>query len=453
MILEEVHMNRNSLPWLRRLSLTASRSLRWLIPGLGVKRWLLLTLGGTTLIGVGLAIVILDVYRTAPETWWLPALSTASLRFIARPLRALIFGGMGLAMIIIGIYGINRSILSPYLRRGQGHAVVDTLSQHRRRGRGPRIAAIGGGTGLSTLLRGLKSFTSHITAIVSVSDDGGSSGRIRRETGILPPGDIRNCLAALSSDEALLAQLFQYRFPDGEEDLDGHSFGNLFITALADITGSFEAAVAESGRVLAIDGRVLPSTLHNVRLVADIKLPHVVAEVRIQGESHIPEAAGSVRRVWLEPNNPPAFPEAVRAILSADLVVVGPGSLFTSILPNLLVPDLEEALRATRAVKIYVCNVATQLGETQGYTCGDHIRALEGHVGSSLFDVVLANAQYEGELPGGSEWVIVEDNLDDDYPVHRADLVSQENPWRHDSDKLSKILIDILTERTGPLVE
>jgi hypothetical protein len=287
----------------RRLLILIARNLRWLVPGLGVKRWLLVALAGTTLIGVGLAILILDVYRTAPETWWLPLLSAASLRFIARPLRALIFGGLGLGLIITGIYGINRSLLTPFMR--PGHPVVDALTQHRRRERGPRVVVIGGGTGLYTLLRGIKNYTNNITAIVSVADDGGSSGRIRREVGILPPGDIRHCLAALSSDEALLTQLFQYRFPDGEGTLTGHSFGNLFIAALADITGSFESAVAESGHVLAISGSVLPSTVHNVRLVADVKLPFLVSEVRVEGESQIPETTGSIRRVWLEPNNPP----------------------------------------------------------------------------------------------------------------------------------------------------
>jgi len=444
--MEKDNSNKN-----RRWKEVLERYLRWLVPGLGVKRWLLVALAGTTLIGVGLAILILDVYRTAPETWWLPWLSAASLRFIARPLRALIFGGLGLGLIITGIYGINRSLMKPFIRSGK--PMVDALSQHRKRERGPRIVALGGGNGLSTLLRGIKSYTYNLTAVVSVADDGGSSGRIRKEVGILPPGDIRNCLAALSSDEALLTQLFQYRFPDGEGELVGHSFGNLFITALADITGSFEVAVAESGRVLAVNGRVLPSTLHDVRLVADIILPHLVSEVRIQGESHLPGAAGSVRRVWLEPNNPPAFPQAVRSILAAELIVIGPGSLYTSILPNLLVPDISNAIRASRALKIYICNVATQPGETQGYSCGDHIRAIEEHLGAGLFDVVLANNHYEGPLQSDSEWVRVEDDLDEDYAVHRANLVSAESPWRHDSEKLSKVLMDILAERTGPLVE
>jgi len=269
----------------------------------------------------------------------------------------------------------------------------------------------------------------------------------------LPPGDIRNCLAALSSDEALLTQLFQYRFPERDGELMGHSFGNLFITALADITGSFEEAVAESGKVLAVNGRVLPSTIHDVRLVADVKLPHLVSEIRIEGESQIPESSGSIRRVWLEPNNPPAFPQSVRALLNSDLIIVGPGSLYTSILPNLLVPDVVEALRVSRALKIYVCNVATQPGETQGYTCGDHVRAIEEHVGGGLFDVVLLNSNYQGNLLGRSEWVRTEGDLDEQYAIHTTDLISQERPWRHDSGKLSRVLMDVLAERTGPLVE
>lgn len=427
------------------------RSLQWLVPGLGVKRWFLLILAGTTLIGVGLAILILDVYRTTPDTWWLPFLSAASLRFLARPIRAVIFGGLGLGLILTGIWGVNRALLTPYLR--PGHPVVDALSQHRRREKGPRIVVIGGGTGLSTLLRGIKEYTHNITAVVSVADDGGSSGRLRRETGILPPGDIRNCLASLSNDEAMLSQLFQYRFPAGYADLEGHSFGNLFISALAEITGSFEEAVAESGRVLSVQGRVLPSTLHNVRLLADVSLPHVVSQVRVEGESRIPEMPGRVRHVWLEPSTPPAFPDAIRAILSADLIVVGPGSLYTSIIPNLLVPDIAQAVRASRGLRIMICNVATQPGETDGFSCKDHLVAIEEHVGDDLFDIVVVNNRQKGQLSTGSAWVKIDPDLSERYAAYLADLADEERPWRHDSKKLGRILIDLLEERTGPLVE
>ena len=229
------------------------QQLRWLTPGIGVKRWVVVILGGTTLLGIGFAILVLDVYRTAPETWWLPLLSTLSLRFLDRTLRAIIFGIIGIGIVSVGIWGLNRALLKPFLKPGK--QVVDTVSAYRRRERGPRIVALGGGHGLAMLLRGLKTHTGNITAVVTVADDGGSSGEIRKSIGILPPGDMRNCLTALSNDEALLTQMFQYRFSE-RAGLNGHSFGNLFITAMADITGSVEEAVTEAGRVLAVQGRV-----------------------------------------------------------------------------------------------------------------------------------------------------------------------------------------------------
>lgn len=439
------------IPWYRQLRGTFLYHSRWLIPGLGVKRWLGVVLLGTTLTGVGLAYLLLDVYRTAPETWWLPALSAAALRFLPRLLRVVIFGGAGMGLIVYGIWGLNRALMAPFLRPGR--RVVDELTSHRRRERGPRIVVIGGGHGLSTLLRGLKEHSHNITAIVTVADDGGSSGRLRRSMGILPPGDIRNCLAALSNDEAMLAQLFQYRFPNGTSGLDGHSFGNLFISALAEITGSFEEAVAESGRVLSVSGRVLPSTLHDVRLVADVRLPALVTEVRVEGESRIPESAGQVRRVWLEPNNPQAFPQAIQAILAADMILIGPGSLYTSILPNLLVPDIAAAVRASRGLKIYICNVATQPGETDGYSCGDHVRALEEHAGGDLFEMVVSNRNCEGDLPEDIDWVRTEEDLAVDYPIYQSDLIDPARPWRHSAEKLAQVLMDLLQERTGPLLE
>ena len=421
-----------------------------LVPGVGIKRWLVIILLGTTLIGFGLAVLVLEVYRTAPETWWLPLISTASLRFLPRYLRALVFGLLGLGLILLGIRELNRSIMTPFIRPGR--KVVDTLRTHRQRKRGPNIVAVGGGNGLATLLRGLKNYTHNITAVVTVADDGGSSGRLRKDLGILPPGDIRNCLAALSSDEALLGQLFQYRFANGNTGLDGHSFGNLFITALAEITGSFEEAVAESGRVLAVHGRVIPSTIHNVRLVADMALPFAVSEIRVEGESQIPESTGKIHRVWLEPSNSPAFPEAIQSILNADLIIIGPGSLYTSILPNLLVQDLSDAIQASKAVKFYICNVATQYGETEGFTCRDHLHTLEAHIKTDLFDVVIVNDNFTGSLPEEIEWVIPETGLINDYPIYQADLLDMLHPWRHDSKKLAQVILDLYQERTGPLV-
>lgn len=432
-----------------RFSKSLRQVSRWFVPGLGVKRWYLVILLGVTMLGVGLAMFLLDLYRTdSTNPVLLTILSYASLRFLPRVLRVVIFGGIGVGVVVLGILQLNRALLRPYVRPGR--PLVEELANYRRRERGPRIVTIGGGHGLATLLRGLKAYTRNLTAVVTVADDGGSSGRLRESFGILPPGDIRNCLAALSNDEQMLTQLFQYRF-SGAGNLDGHSFGNLFITALAEITGSFEGAIAESGKVLSVSGRVLPSTLHNVRLVADMRLPNSLNQVRVRGESRIPQMAGRVQRVWLEPNDAPAYPPVVKAILSADMIVVGPGSLYTSLLPNLLVKDLLGAIQASRAVKVYVSNIATQNGETDLFSCYDHVRALEEHVGDRLFDVVLCNNNYEGQLLDDSQWALVDEKTLSDSRVRCADLTDASHPWRHDSKKLAETLITVLAEYTGPL--
>jgi len=441
-------MSKKQRAWLLSFRREITRSLRWLAPGIGVKRWLLLLLGGITLLAVGLGLLLLDIYRNAPETWWLPIIQLISLQALPRLVRVLIFGSIGVGLILAGIWGLNRSLLIPFLRPGQ--KLVDQVAEYRRREKGPRVVAIGGGHGISTVLRGLKEHTHNLTAVVAVTDDGGSSGELRRSMGILPPGDIRNCLAALSNDEALLTQLFQYRF-SGDSQLDGHSFGNLLISAMADITGSFEEAVAESGRVLSVHGRVLPATLTNVRLVADVQLPNLPNEVRIEGESKIPQIAGRVRRVWLEPNDATAFPPVIQAILAADMIIIGPGSLYTSILPNILVPDLLAAIRSSRAIKIFVCNVATQVGETQAYNCGDHVRALENCIGEDVIDIIVCNTSYEADLPEGVQWVWLDEELMGDGRVYCADLLDHQRPLHHDDSKLAQALVDLFYERTGPL--
>ena len=421
----------------------------WIAPGLGVKRWFLFVLAGITLLGVGMALALLELYRTeSTNPVLLEILSFASLRFLPRVFRVLIFGGLGIGLVSYGIYQLNRSLLRPFIQ--PGHTIVDVLTNFSRRERGPRIVAIGGGHGLATLLRGLKLYTRNLTAVVTVADDGGSSGRIRESFGILPPGDIRNCLAALSNDEQMLTQLFQYRF-SSKGELEGHSFGNLLITALAEITGSFESAVAESGKVLSVSGRVLPSTLHDVKLVADMQLPNVPIQVRVQGESRIPKMAGRVRRIWLEPNDAPAYPPVIKAILNADMIVVGPGSLYTSLLPNLLVQDLLGAMQASRAAKVYICNIATQSGETDTYTCYDHVHSLEEHIGDRIFDVVLCNDNYEGQLSEDSHWVRVDETSLTDTRLRSADLTNKSFPWRHDSVRLAEALIEILDAYSGPV--
>ncbi len=424
--------------------------LRWFVPGLGVKRWFLVLVAGITLIGFGLAMFVEDVYRTAPATWWLPVLSLISLQFLSRPLRMTIIGVVGLGLIGLGIWGMNHTLLEPFLQPGQ--RLVDQVAEYRRREHGPRVVVIGGGHGIATVLRGMKEYTNNLTAIVSVADDGGSSGVIRRDLGILPPGDIRNCLAALSDDEALLTQLFQYRF-GGETGLGGHTFGNLFISALADLTGSFENAVSESGRALSVHGQVLPATLHNVRLVADVRLPQSETEVRVVGESQIPKAAGRVRRVWLEPNDAAAYPPVIQAILRADMIVIGPGSLYTSILPNILVRDLLEAVHSSRAVKLFVTNIATQPGETDAYTSSDHIHALEDLIGFELVDVIVCNSCYDGEFEGQVQWVRLAESEVRDPRIYFTELVDRENLIHHDAAKLAQTLMALYNERTGPLTK
>jgi uncharacterized cofD-like protein len=426
----------------------ASRSLmRWLKPGLGVKRWFVLLGGGTVLVGLGIAYVLIDLYRTVPTP---PVVYSLTLQFLPRLARAALLGSLGLAVMGIAIAQINRAVLAPFVQPGR--AVVEAVAEHRRRGRGPKIVALGGGTGLPTLLRGLKAHTTNLTAIVTIADDGGSSGQLRRALGVLPPGDFRNCIAALADDEALTTQLFQYRF-GGAEGLAGHPLGNLFITAMAEVTGSFERALVESSRVLNIRGRVLPSTLQDVTLVGEIVEPLELGTAagrvsRVEGESQVGAGRGLIRRVYLQPDDVPAYPDAVRALLEADLIVAGPGSLFTSIIPNLLVRDIAEAIRASRALKVYVCNVANQPGETDGYTVLDHLQALDSHVGPGLFPWVLANSDQSGPLPGHLQWTRLDPPVNGARRLLTAAVAHARFPWRHDPVKLSEVLMQLLAEHT-----
>ena len=411
--------------------------LKWLKPGMGVKRWLLLLACGIALLSLGSSFLLRHLYPLPDVFYYI------TFQFIPRGLRAGLFMLAGVAALVIALLGLNRALLAPFIE-ADPETVVNAVYRYRQRERGPKIVAIGGGHGLSVLLRGLKRYTSKVTAIVTVADDGGSSGRLRRELGVLPPGDIRNCIAALADDEALMTQLFQYRFGNGK-GLDGHSFGNLFISAMAEVTGSFDRAIVESGRVLAVQGRVLPSTLCNVTLTADLRAEPVGVS-RVAGESSITEACGAIERVYLEPNDVPAYPGAVRALLEADLIVAGPGSLCTSVLPNLLVQDVARAVTASRARKVYVCNVATQRGETDGYNTVDHVTMLETHLGAGFFPVVLANDNLDVDFdaPPGVDLVPVAFPPGAAYRVITRDLVDRARPWRHDSDKLARALLNLL---------
>jgi len=416
--------------------------LKWFYPGMHVKRWLVLLIFGVTFIALGVAYFLTNLYRTQPfpdEFYYL------TLQFVPRPIRGVLFLLIGIGTIGTAVVQLNRSLLSPFRNSTGQRGLVDMIYEHRLLSRGPKVVAIGGGHGLSTLLRGLKQYTGNLTAVVTVADDGGSSGRLRREMGVLPPGDLRMCLVALADAEPLMTDLFQYRFDKGE-GLEGHSFGNLFLVAMQSITGDVEHALRESSRVLAVRGQILPSTLADIQLHC-----HYVDGQTSAGESALPEAHKPIERIYLEPTNPEAYPEALKAILEADMIVIGPGSLYTSILPNLLVPDIAKAVRAANAVKVYVCNVATQRGETDDFHVSDHIQAIERHTGGpGLFRYALVNNNQHTTGDVGTDSRLVEMNgarADIEYEVFEADVVDTAQPHFHDPAKLAEALIRLYYER------
>ena len=361
----------------------------WLLPGLQVKRWFALIFVGAVLITVGILILfdLKPIYNTMQFIQQIATqISTEWLAF------GIVM--IGAAIFFKGWQKTNLSILDIEDDRNND-VLLENLYKRRKLNRGPRIVAVGGGTGLSMLLSGAKNITNNLTAIVSVGDDGGSSGRLREEMGILPPGDIRHCITALADDEDLVNKLFKYRFTNGE-GLEGHSFGNLFLTALYDITGDMVSAVRASSRVLSIRGRVLPSTLDDMKLVAEMEDGRI-----IHGESTIPEAHGKIKRLFTEPANCKALPDVIQAIRDAELIILGPGSLYTSVIPNLLVKEISEEIIKSKAKKIYVCNIMTQPGETDNYTVSDHLKALIQHAGSNkIVDAVLVNDYLPDNLAG-----------------------------------------------------
>ena len=431
----------------------------WFTLGIGVKRWLVILAIGAVIAGTGISALLIAVRRWGPL--WRDGYSLVTLQFLPTGLRIFLPLLVGFIIMLLAIYRLSSNLVAPFRRPDENVAV--SLFRHSKRGRGPRIVAIGGGTGLPNLLRGLTEYTSNITAIITVADDGGSSGRLRRELGLIPPGDFRNNIAALARDEAFMTQLLQYRFgsrqsDQGENseggDLAGHAFGNLLLAALAGITGSFDEGLAAAGRVLAIRGRVLPSTLSNVILVAEVKVEGESGTKRVVGESLIPKSGGSIIQVYLDPAKPPAYPASVQAILQADLIVIGPGSLFTSILPNLLIPGILSALRKTSATKLFVCNLATQPGETDNYTVADHMVAISRHVSKDpsedgfWIDTVLANSNLT--IPsdkGGGNTQFVRPEGAIAVPIVTFDLVDEERPWRHDSGKLASAIAEIALQR------
>lgn len=422
-------------------------ALKWLYPGMHIKRWLALLLFGTSLMGLGIAYVLKEAYLQAE----LPGIFYyLTLQFIPRWGRGLLFMALSLSTVAVAIYKLNESLLFAFVRpdsRGEGQqGLAETIYNKRFLQRGPRIVAIGGGTGLSTLLRGLKGHTSNLTAIVTVADDGGSTGRLRQEFGVVAPGDLRQCIAALAEAEPLMSKLFQYRFTEGT-GLEGHSFGNLFIVAMAEVTGNFETAIHEASRVLNVRGSILPSTLEDVTLSA-----RTHEDEMVHGEHNITEHGARIRDLYLNPANAAAHPDAVKAILDADLVVIGPGSLYTSVLPNLLVGGIQKALFQTSATKVFICNVATQHGETDNFSVADHIETLERHTGKGILNVVLANNNIAPSLPEAWQSTAVPISNDElrafeGLRLVQADVVAEENRYRHDPEKLAATLMRLYDSR------
>jgi len=412
------------------------RHVDWLYPGIGLKRWLALATGG------GLALVY-SLAVLAGVAWSDDLMR--GLGWGAMTHRRLAAAVLALDGVVVGTAALAVGARRVWLWRRTNPETASEIRASTRLARGPRIAAVGGGNGLAALLSGLKARTSNITAVVTMADDGGSSGRLRRDMGLPPPGDIRNCLVALADDESLMSRLFQYRFADG--GLEGHSFGNLFVAALAEVTGDFERAVQESTRVLKVRGRVLPSTLDDVVLHAQLEDGGLVS-----GESTITACDRLPRRVWLTPEEPHALPQAVDAVLRADMVVLGPGSLYTSVVPNVLIPAVRDALARTRGWVVYVCNVMTEPGETDGYTAGDHLEALYRHGLAGMVDIVMVNdgpvtgdsaAAYE--RAGATPVAVDEERLATmGVRVVRGDFAQMGQAVRHDPVRLSDALLRIL---------
>ncbi len=413
-----------------------------------VKRWLILFLMSVVLIGLACAMGLVWVYRNfAFPSRFADIVQTLTLQFIPHPYRESILLVAGAVVFGFSLLRLTQSLIVPIMNATPGRQnVAEIVAAHRFGPERPslNIVTIGGGTGLSTLLRGLKHSNVGITAIVTVADDGGSTGRIRKDFDIPAPGDIRNCLVALADAESTVGKLFHYRFEKEGSTLDGHSFGNLFITALAQVTGSFEQAVIESANVLAVAGRVLPSTLENVTLCAEL-----IDGTIVRGESTISRNKPPIKRVYLEPNNPVGYEPALGAIIHADLIVLGPGSLYTSVLPNLMVDGVIEAIRWSRGNVVYVCNVATQPGETDHFGAKDHIRTIMDCLGPGVVSHALVNNNRAPANLIRPEWrvdpVIDEDlgSLEKEIMIVSRDVVNDSNALRHDPDKLAAALLEI----------
>ena len=418
--------------------------LKWLYPGMKMKRWLLMFAVGVMLFSFGGALAINYEYlgRAEEEIFMFVYRTVGSYNYAITAIVGVVIVIIGACMMLWATRSIIRSIIA-VLIPDRSENLVDLIYQERKLGRGPAVTVIGGGHGLSVLLRGIKTSTNNVSAVVTVADDGGSSGRLREELGIIPPGDLRNCLVALADTEPLMEKLFQYRF-EGDSALAGHSFGNLFIAAMNEVTGDMETALKESSKVLAVKGRVIPASKEHVRLDAVMNDGTVV-----EGESQIPEAHKKIRRVQLFPKRVQAVPAALEAIETADAIILGPGSLYTSIMPNLLVDGVANALKKSKAIKIYICNVLTQPGETDNYSAAQHAKAILDHTGKGTIDYVLVNSAPIPESmwrgTGAKPVEIDEDKVNAlGMGLIKADLMSTTEVGRHDPDKLCAEVMKII---------
>lgn len=418
----------------------------------GLKKWIFITSIALITIAFGIALILKahPVTLIAQGTWNI-------LSFIADRVPPTVSGiiavVLGVFFLLFAFYKANKQVLN--IVAPNESSLFETLDRAHMENKGIKIACIGGGTGLSNMLKGLKSYTSNITAIVTVADDGGSSGRLREHLNIVPPGDIRNCIAALSHDDEVITQLFQYRFDsDAPSDLQNHSFGNLFLTALVELggTNNMSDAVNQACRILKARGKVLPISNDPMHLIAEFEDGRIV-----EGESKIPKANGQVKKLSCRTPIPAILPEVIEAINEAEIIIMGPGSLYTSIIPNLLVPDLVRAIAKSKAPKIYVANVMTQPGETTGYSVGDHIKAILQHTQDyfsreqSLIDFVVVNnvtphpkqlEKYEADnqYPVEIDYSEVKKL---DVKVRPANLLQKGNLVRHNPYKLAKAIIQI----------
>ena len=419
-------------------------SRKWLYPGMHVKRWIVLLMVGFMAFALACAMFLAWIYRTiaVPEPFTDPV-QAVTLQFIPHPFREVLVGTFGLTLTVMAICKFYSSLMEVVSEPRKRERLVDLVYARRLLKTGPKIVTIGGGTGQAVLLRGLKEYTNNLTAIVTVVDDGGSSGRLRREFGALPPGDVRQCIGALAIAEPLMTRLLNYRFSKGNS-LEGHSLGNLMMLAMADLTGNFESGIRELSRVLAVRGQVLPSTLESVKLCAELEDGRVIS-----GESAVGEADSAIKRVYLDRQHPTAFSEACQAISEADYIILAPGSLYTSLLPNLLVPEISQAVANSKALKLYVCNVATEPGETSHYGVEEHLAALKLHAPSEIFKVALVNDRTSLPSANGS-YELIELSKDkstiDGLPIATADVIDVDKPSQHDPVKLAQAVMQVYSD-------